>query len=89
MANWERKSQYLLREIVKFRTYIDTLTAAQVQKQKIYAEREATEEQEQNADNAGTSPQGAEHDGAKDAFEGISSEPVTKHPSKSAFLLHP
>lgn len=45
-ANWERKSQYLLREIVKFRTYIDTLSAAQVQKQKIYAERAAAEEKE-------------------------------------------
>ena len=30
MANWERKSSYLLREIVKFRTYIDSLTAARV-----------------------------------------------------------
>ncbi|KAI9810947.1 MAG: hypothetical protein M1826_003355 [Phylliscum demangeonii] len=28
MANWERKSCYLLREIVKFRTYIDSLVAA-------------------------------------------------------------
>ena len=41
MANWERKSSYLLREIVKFRTYIDSLTAAQILKEKIYAEREA------------------------------------------------
>lgn len=39
MANWERKSSYLLREIVKFRTYIDSLEAAQVQKEKIYASR--------------------------------------------------
>ena len=39
MANWERKSSYLLREIVKFRTYIDCLLAAQQQKGKIYAER--------------------------------------------------
>ena len=39
MANWERKSSYLLREIVKFRTYIDGLQAAQVQKQRIYVER--------------------------------------------------
>lgn len=39
MANWERKSSYLLREIVKFRTYIDCLQAAQVQKEKMYAER--------------------------------------------------
>ncbi|KAF2743686.1 hypothetical protein M011DRAFT_461523 [Sporormia fimetaria CBS 119925] len=41
MANWERKSSYLLREIVKFRTYIDSLTAAQNLKTKIYAQREA------------------------------------------------
>ena len=41
MANWEKKSSYLLREIVKFRTYIDSLQAAEVQKKKIYAEREA------------------------------------------------
>lgn len=45
MANWERKSSYLLREIVKFRTYIDSLTASQTLKDKIYAEREANEEQ--------------------------------------------
>ncbi|OCK74838.1 hypothetical protein K432DRAFT_397772 [Lepidopterella palustris CBS 459.81] len=40
MSNWERKSSYLLREIVKFRTYIDSLNAAQTLKDKIYAERE-------------------------------------------------
>lgn len=39
MANWERKSSYLLREIVKFRTYIDTLHGADATKQRIYAER--------------------------------------------------
>lgn len=39
MTNWERKSSYLLREIVKFRTYIDCLDAAQRHKEKIYAER--------------------------------------------------
>ncbi|KAI9851956.1 MAG: hypothetical protein M1838_002245 [Thelocarpon superellum] len=39
MANWERKSSYLLREIVKFRTYIDCLTMAQGQKERVYAER--------------------------------------------------
>ena len=39
MANWERKSSYLLREIVKFTTYVDCLQAAQAQKEKIYAER--------------------------------------------------
>lgn len=41
MSNWERKSSYLLREIVKFRTYIDCLTAANLQKEKIHAERQA------------------------------------------------
>jgi hypothetical protein len=40
MANWEKKSAYLLREIVKFRTYIDSLIAAQVAKEKFYKERE-------------------------------------------------
>ena len=39
MSNWERKSSHLLREIVKFRTYIDCLQSAQTQKQRIYAER--------------------------------------------------
>jgi hypothetical protein len=37
MANWERKSSYLLREIVKFRTYIDSLRNAINSKEKIYA----------------------------------------------------
>jgi len=39
MANWEKKSSYLLREIVKFRTYIDSLQAADTRKQEIYVER--------------------------------------------------
>lgn len=39
MANWERKSSYLLREIVKFRTYIDCLQTAETHKEKIYASR--------------------------------------------------
>lgn len=41
MANWEKKSSYLLREIVKFRTYIDCLQAAEIGKQRIYADRVA------------------------------------------------
>ncbi|CRG83297.1 PH and SEC7 domain-containing protein C11E3,11c [Talaromyces islandicus] len=40
MSNWERKSSYLLREIVKFRTYIDCLQAAKTQREKLYASRE-------------------------------------------------
>lgn len=41
MANWERKSSYILHEIVKFRTYIDCLQAAQAQKEKLYVGRTA------------------------------------------------
>lgn len=41
MANWEKKSSYLLREIVKFRTYIDCLQSAEAGKHRIYAERAA------------------------------------------------
>jgi hypothetical protein len=40
MANWERKSEYLLREIVKFRTYVDCLAAAEQRREEIYQERE-------------------------------------------------
>lgn len=39
MINWQRKSDYLLREIVKFRTYIDCLTAAQKAKDAFYARK--------------------------------------------------
>ncbi|KAI8948759.1 hypothetical protein F4801DRAFT_581161 [Xylaria longipes] len=40
MANWERKSSYLLREIVKFRTYLDSLQHANERRNEIYSERE-------------------------------------------------
>lgn len=40
MANWERKSEYLLREIVKFRTYVDCLQQANHRRGEIYRERE-------------------------------------------------
>ncbi|KAF2966113.1 hypothetical protein GQX73_g7460 [Xylaria multiplex] len=40
MANWERKSSYLLREIVKFRTYVDSLQHASERRNEIYTERE-------------------------------------------------
>ncbi|GKT43454.1 PH and SEC7 domain-containing protein [Colletotrichum spaethianum] len=40
MANWERKSAYLLREIVKFRTYVDCLQQAGTRKSEIYTERD-------------------------------------------------
>ncbi|KAH7038997.1 Sec7 domain-containing protein [Macrophomina phaseolina] len=40
MANFEKKSAYLLRELVKFKTYIDALNVANDTKDKIYKERE-------------------------------------------------
>ncbi|KAK5135138.1 hypothetical protein LTR08_005524 [Meristemomyces frigidus] len=39
MSNWQRKSDYLLREIVKFRTYMDSLSAAQQSKEDFYARK--------------------------------------------------
>jgi hypothetical protein len=90
MANWEHKSQYLLREIVKFRTYIDTLATAQVQKQKIYAEREAREAEmeESNNEDEDASSKLTEDDGAKEASE--PQQPIIPNPTlPAAFLLHP
>ncbi|KAK6509289.1 hypothetical protein TWF481_004047 [Arthrobotrys musiformis] len=40
MNNWERKSSYLLKEIVKFRTYIDVLSFAAISKDRIFKEKE-------------------------------------------------
>ncbi len=40
MANWERKSSYLLREIVKFRTYVDCLLEADRRRGEVYKERD-------------------------------------------------
>lgn len=43
MANWQRKSDYLLREIVKFSTYIESLTIAQTAKDAFYARKHGTD----------------------------------------------
>lgn len=43
IQNWERKSSYLLREVVKFRTYIEALEAAGRSKERVYKEREEWE----------------------------------------------
>lgn len=76
MANWERKSSYLLREIVKFRTYIDSLTAAQTLKKRIYAEREADEEQAADfVDDANKLSPAKDKDGASEALQ--ASEPIS------------
>ncbi|KAF2794999.1 hypothetical protein K505DRAFT_360605 [Melanomma pulvis-pyrius CBS 109.77] len=76
MANWERKSSYLLREIVKFRTYIDSLNAAQTHKDKIYAQREIDAENnpDVNGDDGRTHPLATEIDGANEPLK--SSKPI-------------
>ncbi|MCJ1467393.1 hypothetical protein MMC07_006017 [Pseudocyphellaria aurata] len=75
MANWERKSSYLLREIVKFRTYIDCLQTAETQKEKIYASRvpapvlgaAASEEQGTGKDKEGDGLEGVAKEGLPSA----------------------
>jgi hypothetical protein len=37
MANWEKKSSYLLHEIIKFRTYIECLNSASILRDRIRA----------------------------------------------------
>ena len=37
LANWERKSQYLLREIVKYKTYVEILTRALTLREELVA----------------------------------------------------
>ncbi|KAH7138263.1 hypothetical protein B0J11DRAFT_587439 [Dendryphion nanum] len=76
MANWERKSSYLLREIVKFRTYIDSLTAAQILKDKIYAKREADALQEEEAAKLTLQP-ASEQDGGIKAPEASETQTIT------------
>ncbi|KAI9894268.1 MAG: hypothetical protein M1814_004122 [Vezdaea aestivalis] len=40
MANWERKSSYLVVEVIKFKTYVDCLKAAMEQRERVLEERE-------------------------------------------------
>ncbi|KAJ5886365.1 uncharacterized protein N7473_009039 [Penicillium subrubescens] len=57
MANWERKSSYLLREIVKFRTYIDSLRNAINKKGEIYSSNNNYYNPPATGDDAGTEQQ--------------------------------
>lgn len=64
MANFEKKSAYLLRELVKFKTYIDALNYANDTKDKIYKEREERLKAEEDAkQEAEKEAGGADHDG--------------------------
>jgi hypothetical protein len=40
MQNWEKKSEYLLREIVRYRTYVESLKMAEKRRAEVYEERE-------------------------------------------------
>ncbi|KAG5939765.1 hypothetical protein E4U53_007739 [Claviceps sorghi] len=53
MGNWERRSAYLLREIVKFRTYVDCLHQAEARKREIYAERDLAQKVSREESNGG------------------------------------
>ena len=44
LGNWERKSHYLLREIVKFRTYVDVLAVAEARRDEVKKDRGEIEE---------------------------------------------
>jgi len=52
MSNWEKKSAYLLREIVKFKNYIDALQGAQVSKERVLRIRRDLVEQRQDLDDS-------------------------------------
>ncbi len=54
MANWQRKSDHLLREIVKFQTYVDSLAAAQTAKEAFYARKEQRRAREDASTTANT-----------------------------------
>ncbi|RDA85239.1 hypothetical protein CP532_3264 [Ophiocordyceps camponoti-leonardi (nom. inval.)] len=53
LGNWERKSAYLLREIVKFQTYVDCLKHAVQRKGEVYAERKAAHRADRGGDDEG------------------------------------
>ncbi|KAL9083490.1 MAG: hypothetical protein Q9159_005736 [Coniocarpon cinnabarinum] len=54
MGNWERKSHYLLREIVKFRTYVDVLELAAARRKEVNGE--TTTSTTTKEDKRGTDP---------------------------------
>lgn len=76
MANWERKSSYLLREIVKFRTYIDSLRNAIQSKGRILvAEKGEGEGGDGNGNENVNDVNGVEKDG-KEKEKGQGQQPA-------------
>ena len=51
MGNWERKSGFLLGEIVKYRTYVEGLEGARRRKEEIYGEKGERQEREREKEN--------------------------------------
>lgn len=68
MANWERKSQYLLREIGKFRIYVEALQLADGRKKEIWKERDFARRAARGSLD-GLSLEGAEGDGHFDGAD--------------------
>lgn len=60
MANWEKKSSYLLREIVKFRTYIECLRGAQKRKEEIYGPSSDAKTEDEGGNALADKPQNGE-----------------------------
>ena len=88
MGNWEKKSAYLLREIVKFRTYIDSLAAAQSRREDVYRER--AERVQQSAD-AATARATAKADAAASASAAAADDDNEHHhllDNGDGFLSH-
>ena len=65
MANWERKSSYLLHEIVKFRTYLECLQTAQREKERVYEERAEKERMKEKTEEEERVERGEEHEAAE------------------------
>ena len=71
MANWQRKSEHLLRESVKFQTYADSLDAAQKAREEYYSRRKLTST---DVDENELKPDGNSRDGEVDSVD----PPVTR-----------
>ncbi|KAK8175117.1 Sec7 domain-containing protein [Phyllosticta citrichinensis] len=67
MTNFQKKSEYLLKELIKFKTYIEALHFAHETKTKIYKEREERE-QEKAAAAEGPAEEGRDTMSAADSF---------------------
>ena len=89
MTNWERKSSYLLREIVKFTTYVDSLQSAQAQKEKIYSERHPCAEQDaSDTVNEAAGKQAGESAGAAETTAWAIAPSTTSFPCRIEFLVY-